>query len=84
MLVNSGVYLYHTTWTWWNKHPQADGIPEKLVAHKTFPGDRPSLPWKLREDDGRKMLGNEKKGTPGFRLGYYGGLLKLSQLYRDY
>ena len=54
------------------KHPiQADGIPEKLVAHKTFPGDRPSLPessgsW--REDplvgwgDGRKMLGN-KKGT---------------------
>ena len=24
--------------------PKADGIPEKLVAHKTFPGDRPSLP----------------------------------------
>ena len=63
MLVNSGVYLYHTTWTWWNKHPiQADGIPEKLVAHKTFPGDRPSLPWKLRELDEEKCWAMKKKG----------------------
>merc|ERR1712157_192010 len=22
---------------------KADGVPEKLIAHKTFPGDRPSL-----------------------------------------